>query len=164
MCFCRIIVRMANYNKTTQEIARPSDLLAGLRVYTTTLHSLSSYVNVDVSRLVKTVLLQQTQPVDSRGATTITTLYTNWCVEVQAVIYIESYREKTCIDTSPRTFSHSFFVFFLFLHVRYLESLLRQASSSLIVHCPSMHCFINQLSENEPVFKAEEFSDISGMF
>lgn len=88
MCFCRIIVRMANYNKTTQEIARPSDLLAGLRAYTTTLHSLSSYVNVDVSRLVKTVLLQQTQPVDSRGATTITTLYTNWCVEVQAVIYI----------------------------------------------------------------------------
>uniref|UniRef100_A0A3P8VLS4 NCK associated protein 1 like n=1 Tax=Cynoglossus semilaevis TaxID=244447 RepID=A0A3P8VLS4_CYNSE len=120
-CFSEIIVRMANYNKTTQEIARPSDLLAGLRVYTTTLHSLSSYVNVDVSRLVKTVLLQQTQPVDSRGATTITTLYTNW----------------------------------------YLESLLRQASSSLIVHCPSMHCFINQLSENEPVFKAEEFSDIS---
>lgn len=97
MCFCRIIVRMANYNKTTQEIARPSDLLAGLRAYTTTLHSLSSYVNVDVSRLVKTVLLQQTQPVDSRGATTITTLYTNWCVEVQAVIYKVTERKRVSI-------------------------------------------------------------------
>ncbi|GAA6228038.1 nck-associated protein 1-like [Lates japonicus] len=62
-----IIVRMANYNQTTQEIARPSDLLAGIRVYTATLHSLSSYINVDVTRLVKNVLLQQTQPLDSRG-------------------------------------------------------------------------------------------------
>nr|XP_043880478.1 nck-associated protein 1-like isoform X2 [Solea senegalensis] len=116
-----IIVRMANYNQTTQEIARPSDLLAGIRAYTTTLHSFSSYLNVDITRLVKNVLLQQTQPMDARGAQTVTTLYTNW----------------------------------------YLESLLRQASSSLIVHCPLMHCFLNQTSENDPGFKAEEFSDIS---
>ncbi len=71
---------MANYNQTTQEIARPSDLLAGLRAYTTSLQSLSSYINVDVTRLVKSVLLQQTHPLDSRGVQTITTLYTNWCV------------------------------------------------------------------------------------
>ncbi|XP_019126276.2 nck-associated protein 1-like isoform X1 [Larimichthys crocea] len=116
-----IIVRMANYNQTTQEIARPSDLLAGLRAYTASLHSLPGYINVDVTRLVKNVLLQQTQPLDSRGAQTITTLYTNW----------------------------------------YLESLLRQASNALIVHCPTMHCFVSQSSENEPSFKAEEFSDIS---
>ncbi|XP_058488770.1 nck-associated protein 1-like [Solea solea] len=116
-----IIVRMANYNQTTQEIARPSDLLAGIRAYTTTLHSFSSYLNVDITRLVKNVLLQQTQPMDARGAQTVTTLYTNW----------------------------------------YLESLLRQASSSLIVHCPLMHCFLNQTTENDPGFKAEEFSDIT---
>lgn len=73
-------MRMANYNQTTQEIARPSDLLAGIRVYTATLHSLSSYINVDVTRLVKNVLLQQTQPLDSRGGATITNIYTNWCV------------------------------------------------------------------------------------
>lgn len=78
--FSRIIVRMANYNQTTKEIARPSELLVGLRSYTTSLHSLSSYINVDVTRLVKSVLLQQTMPQDSRGAPTITTLYTNWCV------------------------------------------------------------------------------------
>lgn len=71
---------MANYNQTTQEIARPSDLLAGVRAYTASLHSLSSYINVDVTRLVKNVLLQQTQPLDSRGGQTITTVYTNWCV------------------------------------------------------------------------------------
>uniref|UniRef100_A0A671YR64 NCK associated protein 1 like n=1 Tax=Sparus aurata TaxID=8175 RepID=A0A671YR64_SPAAU len=116
-----IIVRMANYNQTTQEIARPTDLLAGLRAYTASVHSLSSYINVDVTRLVKNVLLQQTQPLDSRGVQTITTLYTNW----------------------------------------FLESLLRQASNALILHCPTMHCFVNQATENDPNFRAEEFSDVS---
>ncbi|CAJ1050442.1 nck-associated protein 1-like [Xyrichtys novacula] len=116
-----IIVRMANYNQATQEIARPSDLLAGVRAYTASLHSLSSYINVDIVRLVKNVLLQQTQPLDSRGAQTITTLYTNW----------------------------------------YLESLLRQASNSLIVHCPTIQCFVYQMTDNEPPFRAEEFSDVS---
>lgn len=72
---------MANYKQTTQEIARPSDLLAGLRAYTASLHSLSGYINVDVTRLVKNVLLQQTQPLDSRGVQTVTTIYTNWCVQ-----------------------------------------------------------------------------------
>ncbi|XP_072237966.1 nck-associated protein 1-like [Leuresthes tenuis] len=116
-----IIVRMANYNQTTQEIARPSDLLAGIRAYITNLHSLSSYINVDVTRLVKSVLLQQTQPLDSHGGQTVTTLYTNW----------------------------------------YLEGLLRQASNSHIVHCPTMHCFVSQTTDTEPNFRAEQFSDIS---
>ncbi|XP_068598431.1 nck-associated protein 1-like [Brachionichthys hirsutus] len=116
-----VIVRMANYNQTTQEIARPSDLLAGLRAYTASLHSLSSYINVDVTRLVKNVLLQQTQPLDSHGGQTVTTLYTNW----------------------------------------FLESLLRQASIAVIIHCPTMHCFVNQTTDSEPGFRAEEFSDVS---
>ncbi|XP_069002723.1 nck-associated protein 1-like [Embiotoca jacksoni] len=116
-----IIVRMANYNQTTQEIARPSDLLAGIRAYTDNLHSLASFINVDVTRLVKSVLLQQTQPLDSHGAQTISNLYTNWL----------------------------------------LEGLLRQASNSLIVHCPTMKCFVSQITENDPSFRAEEFSDIS---
>ncbi|XP_061743100.1 nck-associated protein 1-like isoform X2 [Nerophis ophidion] len=116
-----IIVKMANYNQTTQEIARPSELLAGIRAYTASLHSLPSYVNVDVSRLVRSVLLEQTQPLDSRGAQTLTHVYTSW----------------------------------------YLESLLRLASNSLILHSPAMLCFINQKSDNEPTFSAEEFSDVT---
>uniref|UniRef100_UPI0037E846CE nck-associated protein 1-like n=1 Tax=Semicossyphus pulcher TaxID=241346 RepID=UPI0037E846CE len=116
-----IIVRMANYNQATQEVARPSELLAGVRAYTACLQSLSSYINVDVTRLVKNVLLQQTQPLDPRGVQTITTIYTNW----------------------------------------FLESLLRQASNSLIVHCPTMHCFVNQTTDNDRLFRAEEFSDVA---
>ncbi|XP_051932866.1 nck-associated protein 1-like isoform X2 [Hippocampus zosterae] len=116
-----IIVRMANYNQSTQEIARPSELVAGVRSYGASLQSLPNYVNVDVVRLLKSVLLQQTQPLDSRGAPTITNLYTTW----------------------------------------YLESLLRLASNSLVVHSPAMQCFVNQISENDPAFQAEEFSDIS---
>lgn len=71
---------MAHYNQTTEEIARPSDLLAGLRAYIASLQSLSSYINVDVTRLLKNILLQQTQPLDARGGQTITTIYTSWCV------------------------------------------------------------------------------------
>ncbi|KAJ8259523.1 hypothetical protein GJAV_G00170300 [Gymnothorax javanicus] len=116
----KIFVQMAGYVQATHEISRPSDLLAGIRAYAASLHTLSHYVNVDITRLVKSVLLQQTQPLDSQGEQTITTLYTNW----------------------------------------YLEGLLRQASSALIVHCPTMHCFINQPTENAQAFRAEEFSDI----
>ncbi|XP_061641243.1 nck-associated protein 1-like isoform X2 [Phyllopteryx taeniolatus] len=116
-----IIVRMANYNQTTQEIARPTELLAGVTAYAASLQTLPSYVTVDMARLLKNVLLQQTQPLDSRGVPTLTNFYTNW----------------------------------------YLESLLRLASNSLVVHCPAMHCFVNQISDNNPAFRAEEFSDIS---
>uniref|UniRef100_A0A3Q2UIP2 NCK associated protein 1 like n=1 Tax=Fundulus heteroclitus TaxID=8078 RepID=A0A3Q2UIP2_FUNHE len=115
-----IIIKMTNYNQTTQEITRPSDLLAGIRSYTASMHCLSSYINVDVTRLVKSVLLQQTQPLDSHGGATLTHYYTTW----------------------------------------YLEALLRQASSSLIVHCPTMQCFVSQSPENELSFRAEEFSDV----
>lgn len=79
---------MANYNQTTQAIARPSDLLEGVRAYVAGLHSLSSYINVDVARLVKSVLLQQTQPLDSHGGQTITTLYTNWYVLLHTSVHI----------------------------------------------------------------------------
>uniref|UniRef100_A0A8C6LBH8 NCK associated protein 1 like n=1 Tax=Nothobranchius furzeri TaxID=105023 RepID=A0A8C6LBH8_NOTFU len=117
----RIILKMINYNQTTQEIARPTDLLAGIRTYTTSLHNLSCYINVDITRLMKNVLLQQTQPLDSNGGPTITHLYTTW----------------------------------------YLEALLRQASGTLIVHCPTMQCFVSQTTDSELTFRAEEFSDVS---
>uniref|UniRef100_A0A673H3V6 Nck-associated protein 1-like n=1 Tax=Sinocyclocheilus rhinocerous TaxID=307959 RepID=A0A673H3V6_9TELE len=119
----KVIVQMANYKQRTHEIARPSDLLAGIQAYVTSLHSLSCYINIDVTRLVKSVLLQQMQPLDSYGAQTITTLYTNW----------------------------------------FLEGLLRQASRALIVHCPTTQCFVNQNTENEQSFHAEEYSDICGL-
>ncbi|XP_067287346.1 nck-associated protein 1-like [Pseudorasbora parva] len=119
----KVIVQMAGYNQSTHEIARPTDLLAGIQAYVWSLQSLSCFISLDVARLVKSVLLQQTQPLDSYGSQTITTLYTNW----------------------------------------YLEGLLRQASSALIVHCPTTQCFINQNTENEQSFNAEEYSDICGL-
>lgn len=91
---------MANYNQTTQQIARPSDLLAGVRTYVAGLHSLASYINVDVTRLVKSVLLQQTQPLDSRGGQTITTLYTNWCVLLHSSVHLNhTHINLLCIDS-----------------------------------------------------------------
>lgn len=100
---------MANYNQTTQEIARPTDLLAGIRVYTATLHSLSSYISIDVTRLVKSVLLQQTQPLDSHGGKTITTIYTNWCV-MHGFIFSVHFKQMyphIYINTLTHTHTHS---------------------------------------------------------
>lgn len=48
------------------------------------------------------------------------------------------------------------------LPLRFLECLLRQASNALIVHCPTMRCFVNQKTDSEPSFRADEFSDVSG--
>lgn len=46
--------------------------------------------------------------------------------------------------------------------LRYLESLLRQASSGTIILSPAMQAFISIPREEEQHFSAEEFSDISG--
>lgn len=189
-CFSRIIVRMANYNQTTQEIARPSELLVGIAAYTTSLQSLSSYINVDVTRLVKSVLLQQTRPQDARGAQTITTLYTNWCawhilyllthisqsrsaaiVNANQVVcgkYGLSFSAMLSVLSSVQPFcfllcqSYCAHAVFDVSFARFLESLLRQASNSLIVHCPTLHCFVSQSTDNEQSFRAEEYSDVAG--
>ncbi|XP_066564392.1 nck-associated protein 1-like [Amia ocellicauda] len=77
----RTIVRMTDYNQSTQAISRPSDLLAGVRAYMTSLQILTRYISVDVTRMLRSLLLQQTQPLDSQGEQTVTTLYTNWYLE-----------------------------------------------------------------------------------
>jgi len=73
-------VWLAGYNATTQEIARPSELLAGVKAYISFIQSLAQFLGADVSRIIRNALLQQTQPLDSSGEQTITTLYTNWSV------------------------------------------------------------------------------------
>lgn len=71
---------LAGYNATTQEIARPSELLAGVKAYIGFIQSLAQFLGADVSRVIRNALLQQTQPLDSCGEQTITTFYTNWSV------------------------------------------------------------------------------------
>ncbi|KAK3512968.1 hypothetical protein QTP70_033400 [Hemibagrus guttatus] len=77
----KIIVRLVNFNPNTREICRPSELLAMIESYMSSLHSLSAFINIDISRVMKSVLLQHTHPLDAHGTHTITTLYTNWFLE-----------------------------------------------------------------------------------
>uniref|UniRef100_A0A8C6GYU0 NCK associated protein 1 like n=1 Tax=Mus spicilegus TaxID=10103 RepID=A0A8C6GYU0_MUSSI len=77
----RAIVTLAGYNATTQEILRPSELLAGVKAYISFIQSLAQFLGADASRIVRNALLQQTQPLDSSGEQTVTTLYTNWYLE-----------------------------------------------------------------------------------
>ncbi|KAK2508331.1 hypothetical protein MC885_006275 [Smutsia gigantea] len=60
---------------------RPSELLAGVKAYISFIQSLGQCLGVDVTRVIRNALLQQTQPLDSCGEQTITTLYTNWYLE-----------------------------------------------------------------------------------
>ncbi|KAM5181185.1 nck-associated protein 1-like [Mantella aurantiaca] len=123
--FSRALVSIVNWNPATREIQRPSEVLSGMRSFLCTLQSVGHLVNIDVTRTIRSTLLQQTQANDANGEQTITTLYTNW----------------------------------------YLECLLRQASTGLIVYSPTLKCFIDLPPEmsGEHGLNADEYTDVSEM-
>ena len=69
---------MSSYNQATQDITKPSELLYSVRAYMSVLQSLEDFVQIDITRVFNNVLLQQTQPTDSRGEPTITAHYSSW--------------------------------------------------------------------------------------
>ncbi|XP_053147281.1 nck-associated protein 1-like isoform X3 [Hemicordylus capensis] len=77
----RSLVRLAQPNPNSPELARPSEVLAGVQAYSTFLVSLMHRVGLDTGRVLRSVLLQQTQSRDANGEPTLTTLYTNWYLE-----------------------------------------------------------------------------------
>ncbi|XP_072775669.1 nck-associated protein 1-like isoform X2 [Taeniopygia guttata] len=77
----RAIVAMAGYSQATQEVARPSEVLAGLVAYLGQVQRLGQLVALDTGRLLRTVLLQQSQPRDGSGQPTLTAIYTDWYLE-----------------------------------------------------------------------------------
>uniref|UniRef100_A0A8V5GWR2 Uncharacterized protein n=1 Tax=Melopsittacus undulatus TaxID=13146 RepID=A0A8V5GWR2_MELUD len=77
----RAIVAMARYNQSTQEVARPSEVLLGLSSYVGSIQSLGRVLGLDPGRIIRSVLLQQTQPRDGAGEPTLTSIYTNWYLE-----------------------------------------------------------------------------------
>ncbi|XP_062975325.1 nck-associated protein 1-like [Elgaria multicarinata webbii] len=81
MRLSRSLVRLAKPNPSSSELARPSEVLAGVQAYATFLVSLMHRVGLDTGRLLRSVLLQQTQSLDANGEQTLTTLYTNWYLE-----------------------------------------------------------------------------------
>ncbi|KAE9415969.1 hypothetical protein Angca_008386, partial [Angiostrongylus cantonensis] len=61
---------------------RPSELLMIIQSYMSVLQNIDALVPLDVTRLFNNVLLQQTQPLDSRNKETTTYMYTKWYLEV----------------------------------------------------------------------------------
>ncbi|KAJ1352261.1 hypothetical protein KIN20_008556 [Parelaphostrongylus tenuis] len=61
---------------------RPSELLMIIQSYMSVLQNIDALVPLDVTRLFNSVLLQQTQPLDSRNKETMTSIYTKWYLEV----------------------------------------------------------------------------------
>ncbi|XP_070198960.1 nck-associated protein 1-like isoform X2 [Littorina saxatilis] len=80
--FNKALVGMMMYNPETTEIAKPSELLNGVRAYMNVLQGLENYVHIDIARVFNNVLPQQTQNTDATGEKTITANYTNWYLEV----------------------------------------------------------------------------------
>ncbi|KAM8977568.1 nck-associated protein 1-like [Pelodytes ibericus] len=77
----RALVSMVNWNPTTREIQRPSEVLQGMRSYLCSLQAIGHLINIDVTRTIRSTLLQQTQPTDANGEQTMAALYTNWYLE-----------------------------------------------------------------------------------
>ncbi|RUS84127.1 hypothetical protein EGW08_008101 [Elysia chlorotica] len=80
--FNKALVGMMMYNPETNEIAKPSELLNGVRAYMNVLQSIENYVHIDIVRVFNNVLPMQTQPADGHGEKTITHNYTHWYLEV----------------------------------------------------------------------------------
>lgn len=74
----RHVVGMMHYNHETQDIARPSEVLARVQSYMASLRTLELYVNIDMTRVLTAVLLQETQSLDSKGESTVASTYTSW--------------------------------------------------------------------------------------
>lgn len=75
---CRHVVSMMHYNHENQDIARPSEVLARVQSYMASLRTLELYVNIDMTRVLTAVLLQETQSLDSKGESTVASTYTSW--------------------------------------------------------------------------------------
>lgn len=80
--FLRALVGMVMFNPDTNEIAKPSELLASVHAYMNVLQTVENYVHIDITRVFNNALLQQTQQIDAHGEKTVATLYTQWYSEV----------------------------------------------------------------------------------
>lgn len=81
--FNKALVGMMMYNPETNEIAKPSELLSGVRAMMNVLQSIENYVSIDIARVFNNVLPQQTQQSDGfSGEKTIAFNYTVWYLEV----------------------------------------------------------------------------------
>uniref|UniRef100_A0A0A9YNG5 Membrane-associated protein Hem n=5 Tax=Lygus hesperus TaxID=30085 RepID=A0A0A9YNG5_LYGHE len=80
--FSRALVGMVMFNPDTNEIAKPTELLASVRAYMNVLQTVENYVHIDITRVFNNALLQQTQQLDSHGEKTVAALYTQWYSDV----------------------------------------------------------------------------------
>ncbi|EYB85354.1 hypothetical protein Y032_0300g1816 [Ancylostoma ceylanicum] len=80
--FVDLILAMAVDPASPSTPRRPSDLLMIIQSYMTVLQNIDACVPLDITRLFNNVLLQQTQPLDSRNKETMTYIYTKWYLEV----------------------------------------------------------------------------------
>ncbi|KFD72717.1 hypothetical protein M514_01844 [Trichuris suis] len=80
--FNKTIVALTMYDKETQTIAKPSELLNSIQTYMDVLQTIENYVQIDIVGLFNNVLSQQTQHQDCYGDETLTSIYTRWYLEV----------------------------------------------------------------------------------
>ncbi|XP_062498513.1 nck-associated protein 1-like, partial [Pezoporus occidentalis] len=131
----RAIVALAGYNQSTQDVTRPSEVLAGLRSYVGSIQTWGRVLGLDPGRLIRSVLLQQTQP--------------RWVLPHACGSGMEPGWGRCCLSPRPPC--------------RYLEALLRPASTGAVVLAPSMQAFAVGQGQGELGFNPAEFSDVTEM-
>lgn len=130
-------------------------------------------VPLDITRLFNNVLLQQTQPLDSRNKETMTYIYTKWCVH-SLLIGWGFHLHKRLLRIEPE-FVIMYFIFavsinffanhvlisyFLWL-LRYLEVVLRRASAGHMLWSEHLQAMISSGEGND--FAPEQYTDPRGI-
>jgi len=86
------------HNPAGEVIAKPSEVLSGVKAMMDVLQSLENYIHIDISRVFNNVLLYQTQPVDGlTGEHTITHVCTVIILYITHVCIIVIYITHVCI-------------------------------------------------------------------
>lgn len=97
-----------------------------------------------MTRVITSVLLQETQVLDSKGEATIASTYTSWSVESMTISLVDSFSNKETSHSSS---------------LRYTNVLLRRVSQGGVCYSQNRKAFVSRKAMQ---FKAEEYSDVQG--
>jgi len=76
--FAKAVAGMVMFEPEKSAIAKPSELVTSVRAYMNVLQTVENHIHIDMTRIFNSVLLQQTQQLDSSGTGTIANSYTEW--------------------------------------------------------------------------------------
>uniref|UniRef100_A0A2C9L0W9 Uncharacterized protein n=1 Tax=Biomphalaria glabrata TaxID=6526 RepID=A0A2C9L0W9_BIOGL len=95
----KVIADLTQIVTDGKTVAKPKDVLCAIQSHLNILQNVGNFVHLDISRLLRKVLLEQSQPVDSNGEKTITSKYKHWYVDVLMTHVLCNFEQMTYSPT-----------------------------------------------------------------